>query len=1199
MADVLINFRARNESRSAIRQLKGDIDALELTLRSVQQIGRVVIGLGGDLRRAEEARVASVEELERETAERIASINERKADRLRDISQRIEAEERRRVRAIEGLFSDARDAEVEARSDAASAILRIEADTERRRRASQAEYYRELRELEADLARDIEGIREDFSEREERREAERLEIVRNAAAERISVEAAYQARVVEINRRLVDSVREVRADLSDRLAELDAGLVAREASRAASLVEISENAAVARLSAEERYVEQIVEINRGLVVSVRSLQSDLARQLADLTSGFAEREESRASRLVEAEQEAVAGRIAAQEAYQEAVIGINRDLVRRVEDLQRGLVDRLSEIDAGLVSRESARADALVALARETAERRISAEAAYQDRVLDINRGLVDSVREVQGDIRRIEAEAVRDREAVISDAVDSRASAELAYSVRVQGVYNDLASEVTRIEQNLTNRLDRIRDRRLAAEEDRVAAEARLRRGTDETIFDRRLSLGRDLEDVLREGGLREDLSAEELGRTFGRRDVSDTSRILGTFDADILESVADLRRSYFRDLEDIEREASRERVEIAETASRRQSELDREAVEATAEAERARGAASSGAGVDIETALANAVPSLSAMEQAAQGLSETLAVIDAQEVSRLREIETSSAREIAAARSEIFALEREAGISFSDALTNLVPEVDASRRALNDFNAVLEQIALDEVSRRGGILAAGEADRQETAVRRGEAVSEVEREISALEARAGISFEEALGNFVPEVDASTQALNTFNEAIASINAELLGERAGIVSEGAADRVEVEASRVALTSETEARIAELEARAGISFEAALGNFVPEVDASTRALNAFTAVLDRIASEESERRGSVLAAGALDRETVAGERAGIIADADRQIAGLEADAGISFSEALAVYTPALSASAEALEDFRSNLERIRREELSALSGVSAARVLDRQTTDEAIAERRAQFDADVRGAELDAQTRLIDIEYAAGQQIAEVNANLKVELGEINVRLSEALAAIRENKIEFDNEIFAEIREIERVAAADIAEVNADAAVMRGELEAIAAEARDNAWKKGILKLANIGITIAGVAAGAVVGGPAGAQAGAEIGGVVGGLVEQAGNELFHSPENDLLAVRAGIVAARGRSVAFSPDAIQRQNAGDFSRYFGEGFASERERQPTGESNARPIIVQLIMNDRVIQEVFARGSELRLQERLV
>ena len=115
---------------------------------------------------------------------------------------------------------------------------------------------------------------------------------------------------------------------------------------------------------------------------------------------------------------------------------------------------------------------------------------------------------------------------------------------------------------------------------------------------------------------------------------------------------------------------------------------------------------------------------------------------------------------------------------------------------------------------------------------------------------------------------------------------------------------------------------------------------------------------------------------------------------------------------------------------------------------------------------------------------------------------------------------------------------------------------------------------------------------GGIVAGPAGAAAGERIGGVIGGLVEDAGQELFHDPQNDLLAFRAGQQAARGTSPAFSPNATQRQNAADFSDYFGAGFASERQDQSESGANDRPIIVQLHLSDRAIQEVFLRGSEL-------
>ena len=105
----------------------------------------------------------------------------------------------------------------------------------------------------------------------------------------------------------------------------------------------------------------------------------------------------------------------------------------------------------------------------------------------------------------------------------------------------------------------------------------------------------------------------------------------------------------------------------------------------------------------------------------------------------------------------------------------------------------------------------------------------------------------------------------------------------------------------------------------------------------------------------------------------------------------------------------------------------------------------------------------------------------------------------------------------------------------------------------LAEETQNNAWKSAILELAAGGISVnVTFGGGSVVAGDA-RQAGEDLA-LVGG-----GQELFHDPQNDLLAFRAGQQAARGTSRAFSPNPTQRQNAADFSHYFGEGFAREQD----------------------------------------
>ena len=104
----------------------------------------------------------------------------------------------------------------------------------------------------------------------------------------------------------------------------------------------------------------------------------------------------------------------------------------------------------------------------------------------------------------------------------------------------------------------------------------------------------------------------------------------------------------------------------------------------------------------------------------------------------------------------------------------------------------------------------------------------------------------------------------------------------------------------------------------------------------------------------------------------------------------------------------------------------------------------------------------------------------------------------------------------------------------------------------------------------------------------------------VPGFPVGADQELFHDPQNDLLAFRAGQQAARGTSRAFSPNQTQRENAADFSHHFGAGFTSGGQAQPESQgSSDRPMIIQLHLNDRVVQEMFLRGAELIGQDRLL
>ena len=131
----------------------------------------------------------------------------------------------------------------------------------------------------------------------------------------------------------------------------------------------------------------------------------------------------------------------------------------------------------------------------------------------------------------------------------------------------------------------------------------------------------------------------------------------------------------------------------------------------------------------------------------------------------------------------------------------------------------------------------------------------------------------------------------------------------------------------------------------------------------------------------------------------------------------------------------------------------------------------------------------------------------------------------------------------------------------DVANLKADTAAMRSSLEAIAEEARDNQWKGALLKIANVGITVAGVAAGTALGNPV---AGLAVGQAVGNLVEQGGNELFHFEQTDRIARRISRSAALNRSrpaPAFLPDSNQIRNARDVSKEIVAGLTEGLEQR--------------------------------------
>ena len=275
-----------------------------------QELASQAIRTAGELRRIEEDRVESLEDLEREYSERIVAINERKREQLAEVEQKIEEERVRRLASIEEAFEDAKNAEVEARQEAADRILEIEQKAAADRERLRERFNDRILSLEQRRDARIQELTDGLVERERDRQAEILAITELAAEARAEAEQQYADRVQDINNRLVESIRDIQSGLQEEIESLESGFVARQADRADEIVRITQEAADARAAANQTFTETMEDI-----------YSDLVTAWDNLEDGFLERQEARAEERIAIEQRAVDARVAANEAYADSLRG--------------------------------------------------------------------------------------------------------------------------------------------------------------------------------------------------------------------------------------------------------------------------------------------------------------------------------------------------------------------------------------------------------------------------------------------------------------------------------------------------------------------------------------------------------------------------------------------------------------------------------------------------------------------------------------------------------------------------------------------------------------------------------------------------------------------------------------------------------------------------------------------------------------
>ena len=1089
-------------SRSFSDDFGGTLGPVSLNLG--EELTSQAISTTADLRRIERDRIESLSDLERAYSERILAINEEKRQKLAEIEQKIEAERVRRLQSIQSAFDAAKDAEIDARQAAADRILKIEQDAAAARNRLGVQLNQNIFALEQERDARIRELNAGLVARERERQQEILGITQRATQARTEAEQRYSERVQEINNRLVESIRDIQSGLQAEIESLESGFVARQADRADEIVRITQEAADARVTANQTFTETMEDIYTDLVTAWDTLED-----------GFTERQEDRAQERIEIEQRTADARVAANEGYADRLARISTDLV-----------DEVRRIESEIVDVQQRHADDRFAIEQESIESRAEANADYARRLEEIES---DRGRQLEEQARRLAA--------IQQEATDARLEADREYATEFQDIQNDLVDEVTDIQEGLNDTLNALRDDALDTERERQQSLVDLHEETQQKLEDLERNRARTVEDLNRKfeedradarqrnvqkiAEINSDSSLSEVERA-ERREKADrelTRRLLDLGRAHN-RRVNELGIQQSRQREDLARQAAAKEVEIAERAAAQLSGIAQQETDVRTQAQSGISEAESAAGVAFREAQQHYVPALSAHEQA---LLEHTAALN-----RINQESATATEAVNPARSEAI----QAGLD----------EVSAAATALSEALTAVTSAEQERL----GVLGT------ETSA----AVAGLEDQRSAAETRTGLTFDEALANYTPAVDLNTQALQALTSALDAADIERHSALGTLDATGSLDR---------LTTQTAQR--ELAVGAGVSIEEARANFVPALSNAAQATLTLNQTMQALDTSFREAISEIQNAGLVDRQSVDLAIQTAIAEAAAQQTALETQAGTTFGEASAAFTPGLSDISQAGFERDTAFGDIGRSETEEIDELNAQSIADRLETDAAITETRDAFLKASAQETLKYQTEVRQINNAMRVDIREIDKTLRVNLENIDDKLDAELAEIRELKSVFDTKISAMITAINEQGNLDVANLKADTAAMRSSLEAIAEEARDNQWKSALAKIASTGITIAGVAIGTAVGAP---QVGLVAGQLAGGLVEQGVNELFHFEQTDRIAHRMARSAAFRQprpAPNYLPTPAQLKNAADVGREIVAGFTeglSQRERGSFG-----------------------------------
>ena len=1015
---------------------------------------------------------------------------------------------------------------------------------------------------------------------------------RERAAERIQQIEARAAEARErLRERLNNRLLELEQRRDARIQELNDGFIEREQDRQQEILSITERAAEARAAAEQRYADTVQEINNRLVEDILAVQRQLAENIESLEAGFVQRQADRAGEIVRITEDAAAARTAANQVFVDTMQGIYNDLVEAWDNLEEGFLERQED-----------RAEERVRIEERAAQGRIDAYEEYNQTVARISTGLVDTVRDIQDEITEVIEDAAAERIEIEQDAIEQRREANAAYAEeleeiegnrerqvseqqrriteiqadaaaarlsadeqyadRFQDIQNDLVDRVVGIQRDLNDTLNDLRDEQLDAEQDRLDSLVDLHADARQRIEDLERESGQTIEDLRTEYQRDQLDAATRLDRELADADTEeDREEAIKRYNR----RIQDLTRAFHRDVQDLQKEQARARedlarqtaareVQIAEQAQAEKERIAQEEAAARAQAQEGIASAEEAAGVLFSEAQENYIPALSAHEQAL--------LVHAEALSRISATEESDIASVNQRISEIIET------SFTDAAT-----------AATTLAEALAAVSTAEQQR----LATLDTDTTGT-------VAGLNQQITDAETRTGLSFEEALVNYTPAVDLNTQALQALTDALGQADADRLSGLRALDAASAADRTQTETAQQVLETE-----------AGVSIEAARANFVPALSSAAQATLTLNETMRELDTSFREAITEIQASGLVDRQAVDAAIRTRITEATAQQAALETQAGTTFADASAAFQPGISDIAQAGVDRDTALGDIDRSEIEGIEGINAQSIADRLETDAAITEARDAY-IKARDTEIFAHNvAMLQLNTEEAADIRSVRATLRKNLVSIDGKLDVELAEIREAKIVFDTRIGELINAINEQANFDVANLKEDTAAMREELEAIAEEERNNAWKGAILKIASTGITIAGVAAGTALGNPA---AGLAVGQAVGGIVEQGGQELFHFESTDRLARSIAREQAHRRSREpqnFFPTATQLRNAADVSREIStgvlEGLASAERSRDSGSASQQASFPEEITATLVLE--WPDGATIELRDQIL